>query len=218
MLRDREEAGKLLADKLSGLIGIQNTLVLALPRGGAVVGAYIAERLKIPFDVLIVRKIGHPWQPELAAGAVSETGAIIYNQEVVISSGITKEYLLEEVARQKQEITRRKKLYRGGMAIEKLAEKSIILVDDGVATGATIKSAIESLRQEGIGKLIVAVGVAPPYTAEELTSMADMFICLETPDDFLSVGNWYVNFSQVTDADVVNILAKFRLINRADAA
>lgn len=215
MLKDRKYAGKLLAEKLDAFVGMENTLVLALPRGGVVIGAEIAERLKASFDVLIVRKIGHPWQHELAAGAVSETGTVVYNQEVVMSPGVTKEYLLEEIARQKKEIARRQQLYRGGRGIEKLTQKSIILVDDGVATGATIKAAVNTLKQEGIGKLIVAVAVAPPYTAAELTSMADVFVCLETPEDFMSVGNCYHDFTQVTDEDVVNILTKFRVVKAA---
>lgn len=218
MLKNREHAGKLLAEKLDAFVGLQNTLVLALPRGGVVIGAEIAERLKTSLDVLIVRKIGHPWQHELAAGAVSETGSVVYNREVIISPGVTKEYLLEEIARQKEEIVRRQQLFRGGRGIENLKQKSIILVDDGVATGATIKAAIDTLRQEAIGKLIVAVGVAPPYTAAELTSMADVFVCLETPADFMSVGSCYDDFTQVTDEDVVNILGKFRAVQSEHAA
>lgn len=218
MFEDRRNAGRLLAEKMSPLFGVENTLVLALPRGGVVVGAEIAERLEIPLDVLIVRKIGHPWQHELAVGAVSETGTVVYNQEVVTSPGVTKEYLLEEVARQKKEIARRQQLYRGGRRIEKLAQKSIILIDDGVATGATIKAAINTLRQESIGKLIVAVAVAPPYTAAELTSMSDIFVCLETPEDFMSVSNCYDSFSEVTDEDVVTILTKFGYADRTHAA
>ena len=216
MLKDRRDAGKLLAQKLGPLFGMNNILVLALPRGGVILGAEIAERLMASLDVLIVRKIGHPWQPELAAGAISETGAIVYNQAVVNSPGVTKEYLLEEVTRQKREIVHRQELYRGGRGLGKLSPRSIIiLVDDGVATGATMMAAIDTLREERIGKLIIAVAVAPPDTAQKLTSLADAFVCLETPEHFLSVGNYYGNFEQISDEDVASILAQFRT---ADAA
>ncbi len=206
MFKDRTEAGMRLAEKLEEFSKQENVLVLALPRGGVVTGVEIARRLKAPLDVLIVRKIGHPWQPELAVGAVSETGTVVYNEDVVSSAGVTKEYLHAEVARQKEEIARRQQLYRRGRTIKKLTDKTVILVDDGVATGATMKSAVETLKRETIKKLIVAVPVAPPSTASELRRMADAFVCIETPGDFMSVGSYYDNFPQVIDADVVKLL------------
>lgn len=210
MFKDRKDAGMHLAEKLKDFTRQPNLLVLALPRGGVVTGAEIAKRLKAPLDVLIVRKIGHPWQPELAAGAISETGAIVYNEEVVSSAGITKEYLRGEAARQRGEIARRQELYRDGQKLVNLRGKTVILVDDGVATGATMKAAVETLKREQVGKLIVAVPVAPPLTANELRSMADAFICLEIPEDFMAVGSYYAEFRQVMDAEVVAILRVFR--------
>jgi predicted phosphoribosyltransferase len=210
MFKDRKDAGLQLAGKLGAFAGQENVLVLALPRGGVVTGVEVARRLKASLDVLIVRKIGHPWQPELAAGAVSETGTVVYNEDVVSSLGVTKEYLRAEVARQKEEIARRIQLYRGGQKIAKLTGKTVILVDDGVATGATMKAAIETLKKEKIEKLIVAVPVAPPSTAAELRSMVDIFVCLEIPEDFMAVGSYFGDFTQVTDLDVVKLLEDFR--------
>ncbi len=217
MYKDRKDAGRQLAARLEEFAGQENVLVLALPRGGVATGVEIARHLKAPLDVLIVRKIGHPWQPELAAGAVSETGTIVYNEDVVSSAGVTEEYLHAEIARQKEEIARRQQLYRGGRAIEKLSGKTVILVDDGVATGATMKSAVETLKQEKVGKLVVAVPVAPPPTAAELRSMVDAFVCLETPWDFMAVGSFYEDFTQVTDTDVVKLLEDARSDRRAAA-
>jgi putative phosphoribosyl transferase len=206
MFKDRKDAGLQLAEKLADFAGQQDVLVLALPRGGVATGVEIANRLRVPLDVLIVRKIGHPWQPELAVGAISENGCIVYNEDVVASVGVTKDYLRGEAARQREEIARRQRLYRGGQKLVNLRGKTVILADDGVATGATMKAAVETLRREQVGKLIVAVPVAPPGTAAELQRMADGFVCLDIPEDFMAVGNCYYEFRQVTDAEVVALL------------
>lgn len=210
MFKDRKAAGVQLAERLKEYAGHQNMIVLALPRGGVVTGFEIANRLKAPLDVLIVRKIGHPLQPELAAGAISETGAIVYNEDVASSWGITKEYLRGEAARQREEIARRKQLYRNGQSLVNLRGKTVILVDDGVATGATMKAAVETLKREQAGKLVIAVPVAPPDTAAELRRMADVFVCLDMPEYFMAVGEDYEDFNQVTDADVTELLREFR--------
>jgi putative phosphoribosyl transferase len=206
MFRDRKDAGEKLAKKLTDYKGREDALVLALPRGGVVPGFEIARRLDLPLDVLIVRKIGVPWQPELAAGAVSETGTVVLNRHILSSTGISEDFIHSEVARQKQEITRRVELYRKGKGVAKLESRTIILVDDGVATGATIKAAIETLKKERIAKLVAALPVAPPETANELKKMTDELICLETPSDFMAVGNYYYDFSQVSDEEVVKLL------------
>lgn len=210
MFKDRKDAGTQLAESLKEYIGQENMLVLALPRGGVVTGVEIANRLSAPLDVLIVRKIGHPWQPELAVGAISETGSIVYNEDVVASVGVTKDYLRGEAARQREEIARRRQLYRSGQKLADLRGKTVILVDDGIATGATMKAAVETLKREQVAKLIVAVPVAPSYTAAELQRMVDVFVCLDIPDDFMSVGSYYEDFRQVTDADVTQLLRDFR--------
>ena len=210
MFKDRKDAGTRLAESLKEYTGQENVLVVALPRGGVVTGVEIANRLRAPLDVLIVRKIGHPWQPELGVGAISETGAIVYNEDVVASTGVTKDYLRGEAARQREEIARRQQLYRGGQKLADLRGKTVILVDDGVATGATMKAAVETLKREQVGKLIVAVPVAPPATAAELQRMVDVFVCPDIRWDFTAVGNFYEDFRQVSDADVTALLRDFQ--------
>jgi len=210
MFRDRRDAGSKLCDSLESYKNRKDVLVLALPRGGVVTGFEIASYLHTPLDVLIVRKIGTPWQPELAAGAISETGEVVLNPDVVSGYGISKEYIDDAVAGQKEEIARRQKLYRNGKGLTTLEGKIIILVDDGVATGATMKAAIETLKGEMIRKLVVALPVAPPETADELKRMADEFVCLETPQYFMAVGNHYQDFEQVSDEEVVRLLEKSR--------
>lgn len=206
MFRDRIDAGIKLAERLKNYKDSKEVLILALPRGGVVTGFEIARYLNAPLDVLIVRKIGVPWQPELAMGAVSETGTVVLNQFVVSAYRISKDYIQDEISRQKEEISRRLKLYRKGKGISKLEAKTIILVDDGVATGATMKAAIETLRKERTRKLVVAIPVSPPDTADELKRMTDEFICMETPLDFMAVGAHYQDFTQVSDEEVVRLL------------
>jgi len=208
MFRDRKDAGAKLASRLLKYKDNKDALVLALPRGGVITGHEVALALGVPLDVLIVRKIGVPWQPELAAGALSETGSLVLNKLVVSGYMISKEFLEEEVSRQKEEITRRTELYRMGKSISDLSGKIIILIDDGVATGATMKAAIETLREAKIGKLVVALPVCPSDTADELRGISDEFICIETHADFLAVGNYYQDFTQVSDGEVVDVLER----------
>lgn len=210
MFKDRTDAGIQLAGKLVEYAGQGNVVVLALPRGGAVTGIEIARKLKAAFDVLIVRKIGHPWQPELAVGAVSETGTVVYNEEVVSLGGVTSEYLDSEIANEKEEILRRQKMYRAGRKPASVKGKTVILTDDGIATGATMKAAVKTLKEETTGKLVVAVPVAPLRVAEEFKDMVDRFVCLETPGDFMAVGSYYWDFTQVTDLDVMKLIEGFR--------
>lgn len=206
MFRDRRDAGIQLARRLLHYKDMEDVLVLALPRGGVVTGFEIAQSLNVPLDVLIVRKIGAPFQPELAVGALSETGTVILNQDVLTSYDIPKSYIDNEISRQKEEISRRIILYRMGKGLRDLEGKIIILVDDGVATGATIKAAIATLKKEKLKKLVVALPVAPPETAHEIKGMVDEFLCIETPVYFMAVGNYYLDFFQVSDAEVVKIL------------
>ena len=212
MFVDRRDGGLQLAEKLKSYKGRKGVLVLALPRGGAVTGFEIARAIAAPLDVLIVRKIGFPFQEELAIGAVSETGAVVLNQRIITHGGVTKKHIEDEISAQKKEIDRRIKLYRGGRQLEKVEGKTIILVDDGVATGATMKAAIATLREEKIEKLVVAVAVSPLETADELRTLCDEFICLYTPSDFMAVGNYYRDFTQVTDEEVTEILKESRVL------
>jgi putative phosphoribosyl transferase len=208
MFLDRRDAGAKLASKLLKYKDNKDVLVLALPRGGVMTGYETARALRVPMDVLIVRKIGVPWQPEFAAGALSETGALVINKLVVSGYKISKEFLEKEVSRQKEEISRRIELYRNGKGIAGLEDKIIILIDDGAATGATMKAAVETLGEAKIMKLVVALPVSPVDTAEELRGMSDEFVCIETHDDFLAVGNYYQDFTQVSDEEVVDLLER----------
>ncbi len=208
MFADRRDGGMQLAAKLNRFKGLKGVLVLALPRGGAVTGFEIARVIGAPLDVLIVRKIGFPGQAELAIGAISETGTVVLNQNIIDEGGVSKEYIEDEISVQKKEIDRRIRLYRAGrrLEFEKVKGKTIILVDDGIATGATMKAAIATLKEEKIAKLIVAVPVSPSGTADEIGAMADEFVCLDVPEHFIAVGNYYRNFMQVTDQEVAEIL------------
>jgi putative phosphoribosyl transferase len=208
MFTDRRDAGRQLAEKLKHYEKRKEVLILALPRGGVLPGFEIARAIGAPLDVLIVRKIGFPYQEELAIGAVSETGAVVLNQRIISDGGVTNKYIEDEISAQKKEIDRRIRLYRGDrrLTFEEVEGQTIILVDDGVATGATMKAAIATLKEEKAKRLIVAVPVSPVETADELRAMADEFVCLHTPSDFMAVGNYYRDFTQVSDEEVAEIL------------
>jgi putative phosphoribosyl transferase len=208
MFRNRSEAGSRLAAQLDRYKDRNDVIVLALPRGGVVTGYEIARAIGAPLDVLIVRKIGFPYQPELAAGAVAETGSVVLNRDIIAMGGLSEEALKPEIDRQKEEIARRVVLYRAGRKLSNLTGKTVILVDDGVATGATMKAAITALKKEHIAKLVVALPVGPPETVEVLRRMVDEFICLETPLYFMAVGAHYGDFTQVTDEEVVKLLQR----------
>lgn len=208
MFIDRRDAGSQLAQRLKKYRWQKGVLVLALPRGGVVTGFEIARSLDAPLDVLIVRKIGFPGQPELAIGAVSETGAVVLNESIISSYGVSEDYVKKEISRQEEEISRRVKLYRKGRSISELEGKTVILVDDGVATGATVKAAIATLKKEKITKLVLALPVGPPEAAAELKEMVDDFICLEVPAYFGAVGAFYEDFTQVSDDEVVEMLER----------
>ena len=206
MFNDRREAGNQLASRLREYKDQLGVLVLALPRGGVATGYEIACSLNVPLDIVIVRKLGFPGEPELGIGAISETGTVVLNESIISTYGVPKDYIDHEISRQKEEITRRVKLYRKGKKLLSLEGKTIILVDDGVATGATIKAAIATLKKEKLKKLVVALPVAPPGVADELKQMVDTFICIETPFDFMAVGAYYRDFAQVSDEEVVDFL------------
>jgi putative phosphoribosyl transferase len=208
MFADRRDAGVQLISRLKEYKDQQGVIVLALPRGGVATGYEIARSLNMPLDIVIVRKIGFPGQPELGIGAVSETGTVVLNTSIISTYGVPKEYIEREVSRQKEEISRRVKLYRKGKRLPSLEGKTVILVDDGVATGATVKSAITTLKEENLKKLIVALPVAPSGVVKELEQMVDLFICIETPFDFMAVGSYYHDFTQVSDEEVINFLER----------
>lgn len=202
---DRVEAGKRLASALKDFSG-KHGIVLAIPRGGVVVGYEIAKALNLSLDVIIPRKIGAPDNPELAIGAVAEDGTTILDDNLITYMGVTREYIKEESARQKQEIERRLKLYRQDTSYPSLKGLDVIVVDDGIATGSTMKAALASVKNRGAASVTVAVPVCPPSTIEELNEMADRVVCLYTPEYFQAIGQFYTDFSQTTDEEVIKLL------------
>lgn len=202
----RAEAGRLLAKQLqSELKDLKGVMVYALPRGGVVVAAEIAKRLKLPLDLVITRKIGHPYNAEYAIAAVGTSGEPILNE--IETSRLDHNWLTHEIARQRAEIKRRQKAYH--TAKTKLKGKRAILVDDGIATGLTMKAAVAELREAGAKEIMVAVPVSPPDTFAELEQIADKVIALHVPRFFLgAIGNYYEQFDQVSDAEVKKLLAE----------
>lgn len=206
LFQNRKDAGRQLAGRLMHYLDKAGVIVLGLPRGGVSVAHEIARALHCPLDILIVRKIGFPGNPELAAGAVSETGSVVFNEDIVSAYGVSKAYLERETARQEEEIARRVALYRGGTGVPPMEGKSVILVDDGVATGATLRAAISTLKQERLARLVVALPVASQSAARELAATVDEWVCLQAPAGFMAVGQYYADFTQVEDEDVVALL------------
>ena len=215
MFQDRKEAGRKLADKLAKYTDEKDIIVLALPRGGVAIGAEIAKKIGASLDVIITRKIHFPGEPEVAIGAIAENGKVALNDQIVKRYNIPQSYLDEEICRQKAEIERRLIAYRDGKKLAFIKDKIIILVDDGVATGFTIIAAINALKDEGIKKLIVAVPVSPQDTFLKLKSLVDKIICLETPEVFLAIGNFYYDFEQLTDEEVMQLIQNDKK-NRTD--
>jgi len=205
--RDRVSAGRVLATALGAYRG-EDVLVLALPRGGVPVAAEVAGALGADLDLMIVRKLGVPGHGELAMGAIASGGIRVLNPDVIASLGI-KDVAIEEVAKQEQkELERREHAYRGQRPRPVITGKCVILVDDGVATGATMRAAIEALRRQSPSKIVVAVPVAPPDTVSRLRGEADEVICLEAPELFMAIGQFYVEFPQLSDGAVREMLAK----------
>lgn len=206
IFRDRQEAARLLAEKLSFLKGKENLLVLAIPRGGVVVGSGVAKALGAPLDVYITRKIGAPYNPELAIGAIASDGTLILDRSLASRLGVSEEYIKAQSAREREEIARRMRRYRGNQPSPDLEGKRVILVDDGVATGATIEATIDALRKSGLEELILAIPVGPRDTIERLKKKVDRLICLHAPEIFWAVGSFYANFDQTTDEEVIALL------------
>jgi putative phosphoribosyl transferase len=206
LFRDRTEAGKLLANELSFLRGRKDVIVLAIPRGGVPVGKEVAEIIGAPMDIVITRKIGAPGNPELAVGAVTEDGEMILDDELVGRLGVSTDYLKREAARQVEEIRVRERKYRGKRPYPRLEGKTVVIVDDGIATGSTIRAAVQSVRRRKPGKVILAAPVGPPDTVSELAKGVDQVVCLSKPDYFEAIGEFYEEFEQVDDDTVKKIL------------
>jgi len=205
---DRTDAGRRLAAALDAHRGDRDVLVLALPRGGVEVAYEVAVALDAPLDVFIVRKLGVPGHEELAMGAIASGGVTVTNPMVVRSLGITRAVIEDAIEREGEELRRREEAYRGQRRAPRVTDRTVVLVDDGVATGATIRAAMAALRQMQPRKLVVAVPVAPRDTSRILREESDEFICLARPEPFGAVGRWYQSFPQLTDAQVNRLLAR----------
>lgn len=208
MFKNRQEAGKLLADRLEKYQG-EEVVVLAVPRGGVVVAHETIKRLRCPWSLIIPRKIGSPQNPEVAIGAVSADGTYFVHSEYAKMLGVTERYIDEEVKRQVAEIGRRMRDYGVREQQPEVRGKTVIFIDDGIATGFTILAAIKSVQKQGAGKIILAVPVGPEETIEEFREIADDVVCLHTPDPFYAVGMHYREFEQVEDAEMLALIKEW---------
>jgi putative phosphoribosyl transferase len=204
---DRIEAGKLLAIALKDYANRSDLIVLGLPRGGVPIAFEIAKALHLPLDICLVRKLGVPGQKELAMGAIAADGVRVLNDDIVSSLGISSHKIDKVAAKEKRELERRDRLYRGDRPFPNLKDRTVILVDDGIATGASIRAAIAVLREEQPHSIIVAIPVASSSTCDELRAEVDI-VCLMTPEPFHAIGLWYDYFPQTTDAEVNKLLAE----------
>lgn len=210
MFRDRKHAGELLAGRLSSYRGRPETVILALPRGGVPVGAALARELQLPLNVLGVRKIGAPEQPELAVGAVASGGVVVMDERAIASMEISQATVAIAVAREREELLRRERAYRDERSPLELAGRTIILVDDGLATGYTMLAAVRAARQQKPERVVVGVPVAPPETLERLRGEVDEVCCVHVAKRLFAVGEFYDDFSQVSDEEVCAVLATLR--------
>jgi predicted phosphoribosyltransferase len=206
--QNREEAGRILAAKLMLYANRPDTLILALPRGGVPIGYEIARALNLPLDVIIVRKLGVPGHEELAMGAIASGGVRVLNRSVIESLRIPPDSLEAVEKREALELMRREATYRGNRQPASVKGKTVILVDDGVATGSTMRVAISALREQHAGRIIVATPVAPPTVRWEMEALVEDFVVLVMPEDFFGVGQWFEDFTQVSDDTVYELLRK----------
>jgi putative phosphoribosyl transferase len=206
--RDRTDAGRQLADELLHYGGRDDVIVLALPRGGVPVAAEVAKRLALPLDVFIVRKLGVPGHEELAMGAIASGDVRVLNRDVIASLSLPIEVLDAVTAVEREELERRERSYRGTRPAPEVRGRTVILIDDGLATGASMRAAVAALREKGAAKIVVAVPVGAPSTCQELAEEADESVCLITPESFIGVGQYYEDFSQTSDDEVRELLAR----------
>jgi putative phosphoribosyl transferase len=207
-LIDRTEAGQLLANRLTHYADRADVLVLALPRGGVPIAYEIATKLHLPLDVCLVRKLGVPKQQELAMGAIATGNVVKINRDIVEWSNVSRDAIEQTIEREKEELERRDRTYRGERPLPQIRDRSIILVDDGIATGATIRAAIATLQQQQPQEIVIAVPVASPAVCRSLATEANKIICLIKPESLQSISLWYEDFSQTSDKEVRDLLAK----------
>ena len=208
MFRDRYDAGDMLAGRLREYAGRPDVVVLALPRGGVPVGYVVARELGVPLDVFVVRKLGTPGQPELAMGAIASGGVRVLNLDVVESLGIPEEEIEQVTLQEQEELERRERQYRGERPPVDVRGKTVILVDDGLATGSTMRAAAKALRKAGAEGIVVAVPVASRVTCDQLREEGNDVVCAATPEPFFAVGQWYTDFSQTADEEVRDLLER----------
>jgi len=206
--KDRRSAGRKLAEKLKDYAGRPEVVVLALPRGGVPVGYEVAQALGAPLDVFLVRKLGVPGHEELAMGAIATGGVRVLNEDVVRALSPPQDIIDEVTAAEQRELARREQLYRGARPAPDVRGKTVILVDDGLATGSTMRAAAEALRREGAARIVAAVPVGARLVCEQVQSCVDEMLCAITPEPFFAVGLWYQDFSPTTDGEVGSLLAE----------
>ena len=211
IFRNRSEAGKLLAQSLSAYANSSEVLVLGLPRGGVPVAFEVAKALKVPLDICLVRKLGVPGHKELAMGAIASGDVIFINEDVVQSLGISQKDIERVIATERRELKRRERVYRSGQSAPNIQGKTIILIDDGIATGSTIRAAFATLRQQQPQKIVLAIPVAPAKACHSLKAEVDELVCLFTPEWFCAIGLWYEDFAQTSDEQVRQLLASKEL-------
>ena len=213
--RDRRAAGRAVAARLAGYAGREDVVILALPRGGVPLGFEIATALQLPLDILLVRKLGVPGHEELAMGAIASGGIEVFNRSLIDSLGISGEQIETVRRREQRELERREQAYRGDWPRPELREHTVILVDDGVATGATMRAAVAALGEAGLAKLVVAIPTASRDACDELRQQVDDLVCLAVPEPYIAVGAWYRTFAQTSDREVRELLARAALPRRA---
>ena len=206
--RDRADAGQQLARRLEAYANRPDVLVLALPRGGVPVGFEVAQALNVPLDVFLVRKLGVPDQPELAMGAVATGGVRVLNEDVVHALRIPPQVIDAVAAEELRELERREHVYREGRPAPDVRGRTVILVDDGLATGSTMRAAVAALRRQDPARIVVAVPTAAPSVCQEFRALVDDVVCLITPEPFYAVGLWYENFSETSDDEVRDLLRR----------
>jgi putative phosphoribosyl transferase len=207
LFADRKDAGRQLATRLIAYKSKQETLVLGLARGGMVVAAEVARELGLPLNVIVVRKVGAPMNEELALGAVAECGEGVFNEHLIALLGVSAGYLKQEVSKQKQLLRARLALYRGACPAPAIQGKTVIVIDDGIATGASMQAALRSVREAGARKIVLAVPVAAPDSLRRLEKEVDETVCLAAPSFFEAVGAFYRFFEQTSDEEIVHLLS-----------
>ncbi len=216
LFRDRKEAGRQLAERLAFLKDKPELIVLGIPRGGVVVAAEVAGALNAPLDVFIAHKIGAPFNPELAIGALTSTGDVVLDEDIVACLQLARADILREIEYQREEIARRLELFRRGCPPLELSGRVVVVVDDGIATGATMLASLRALRKQEPAKVVLAVPVAPPETMERLRKECDQAVAVDTPEPFWSVGRFYSHFGQTDDEEVIHLLERGRQVTTSN--